>query len=92
MKIKTDTVIVGTGVGGLFSALNLPKSMQIVMITKSDLEPLLRPVEAHPHQIEQGQLSLVQRGGRLLIELRRIDPVSYTHLGVHLIFFCDTTI
>ena len=38
MEIKTDVVIVGTGVGGAFSALNLPENKQIVMITKSDLE------------------------------------------------------
>ena len=38
MDIKTDVVIVGTGVGGLFSALNLPEKTQVVMITKSDLE------------------------------------------------------
>lgn len=38
MDMKTDVVIVGTGVGGLFSALNLPREKQIVMITKSDLE------------------------------------------------------
>ena len=25
MKMKADAVIVGTGVGGLFSALNLPR-------------------------------------------------------------------
>ena len=38
MEIKTDVVIVGTGVGGAFSALNLPEDKQILMITKSDLE------------------------------------------------------
>lgn len=38
MEIKTDIVIVGTGVAGLFAALNLPKDKKIVMITKSDLE------------------------------------------------------
>ena len=38
MEIKTDVVIVGTGVGGAFSALNFPEDKQIVMITKSDLE------------------------------------------------------
>lgn len=38
MDKKADVVIVGTGVGGLFSALNLPKDQKIVMITKSDLE------------------------------------------------------
>ena len=38
MEIKTDVVIVGTGVGGAFSALNLPEDKQIHMITKSDLE------------------------------------------------------
>lgn len=38
MNIKTDVVIVGTGVGGLFCALSLPKNMDIVMITKSDLK------------------------------------------------------
>ena len=36
--IQTDVVIVGTGVGGCFAALNLPEDMSIVMITKSDLE------------------------------------------------------
>ena len=38
MKMKADAVIVGTGVGGLFSALNLPRDKKIIMITKSDLE------------------------------------------------------
>lgn len=38
MDMNTDIVIVGTGVGGLFSALNLPKDKKIIMITKSDLE------------------------------------------------------
>ncbi len=37
-KIDADVVIVGTGVGGLFSALNLPRDKKVVMITKSDLE------------------------------------------------------
>ena len=38
MKMEADTVIVGTGVGGLFSALCLPRDQKIIMITKSDLE------------------------------------------------------
>ena len=38
MDIKTDIVIVGTGVGGLFCALKLPENVRITMITKSDLE------------------------------------------------------
>lgn len=38
MDRKTDVVIAGTGVGGLFTALNLPRDTQIIMITKSDLE------------------------------------------------------
>lgn len=38
MDRKTDVVIVGTGVGGLFTALNLPRETQIIMITKSDLK------------------------------------------------------
>lgn len=33
-----DVVIAGTGVGGLFSALNLPKDKRVIMITKKDLE------------------------------------------------------
>lgn len=36
MEIKTDIIIVGTGVAGLFSALNLPLDKRIFMITKSD--------------------------------------------------------
>lgn len=38
MNIETDVVIIGSGVGGLFSALNLPRDKKIVLITKSDLE------------------------------------------------------
>ena len=38
MGNETDVVIVGTGIAGLFCALNLPEDMNIVMITKSDLE------------------------------------------------------
>lgn len=38
MEMKTDIVIVGTGVAGLFSALNLPEDKKILMITKSDAE------------------------------------------------------
>ena len=38
MKMEADVVIVGTGVGGLFSALSLPRDRKIIMITKSDLE------------------------------------------------------
>ncbi|MCI6859498.1 MAG: L-aspartate oxidase [Eubacterium sp.] len=35
---NVDVAIVGTGVAGLFCALNLPADKQIIMITKSDLE------------------------------------------------------
>lgn len=35
---QADVVIVGTGVAGLFSALNLPEDYRIILITKSDLE------------------------------------------------------
>lgn len=38
MNIKTDVVIVGTGVSGLFCALNLPSDKNILVITKSDIE------------------------------------------------------
>ena len=34
MRIKTDVVIVGTGVAGMFSALKLPRDKKIVIITK----------------------------------------------------------
>ena len=37
MKIKTDGVIVGTGVAGMFSALKLPRDKKIVIITKEDM-------------------------------------------------------
>lgn len=36
--MKTDVLIVGCGVAGLYAALSLPRSKQILMITKSDLE------------------------------------------------------
>ena len=35
---KVDVVIVGTGVSGLFHALNLPGDKRILMLTKADLE------------------------------------------------------
>ena len=35
--MKTDIVIVGCGVSGLYCALNLPRDKQILIITKSDL-------------------------------------------------------
>ncbi|WP_312648345.1 L-aspartate oxidase [Aminipila sp.] len=37
-NIKTDIVIVGSGVSGLFCALNLPKDKNILIITKDALE------------------------------------------------------
>ena len=37
-NLQADVVIVGTGVGGCFSALNLSDDLSIIMITKSDLE------------------------------------------------------
>lgn len=36
--IKTDVVIVGSGVAGLFTALCLPKDMDVLVITKEDLK------------------------------------------------------
>ena len=33
--MKTDIVIVGTGVSGLYCALNLPRDKKIVMVTKA---------------------------------------------------------
>jgi len=38
MKLNADVVIVGSGVAGLFSALNLSEEQEIILITKSDLE------------------------------------------------------
>lgn len=36
--MNTDIFIVGTGVGGLFAALNLPRDKKILMITKDEIE------------------------------------------------------
>ncbi len=38
MKNRYDIIIVGTGVAGCFTALHLPDDMDILMITKGDLE------------------------------------------------------
>ena len=38
MDIYADVVVVGTGVGGLFSALNIGKDKKVVMLTKADAE------------------------------------------------------
>lgn len=34
--MEADIVIAGTGVGGLFSALNLPGDKRIIIMTKAD--------------------------------------------------------
>ena len=36
--IKTNTVIVGSGVAGLFAALCLPKEQDVLVITKENLD------------------------------------------------------
>ena len=36
--MKTDVLIVGSGVAGLYCALNLPKDKKVTVITKSDVE------------------------------------------------------
>ena len=36
--IKTDTVIVGSGVAGVFAALCLPEDMDVLVITKEKLD------------------------------------------------------
>lgn len=38
MRSKTDIIIVGTGVAGLFCALNLPSDKKIMMITKTAVD------------------------------------------------------
>lgn len=38
MKIKTDILIVGTGVAGLYCALNLPAERSVLIITKASAE------------------------------------------------------
>lgn len=38
MNMRTDVVIVGTGVAGLFAALNLTIDKEVILITKSDME------------------------------------------------------
>ena len=36
--MKTDVLIVGCGVGGLYTALNLPEDKNIIIITKAKAE------------------------------------------------------
>ena len=36
--IKTDTVIVGSGIAGIFAALCLPESQDVLVITKERLD------------------------------------------------------
>ena len=38
MRYKTDVVIVGSGVAGLYCALKLPQDLNITIITKADPE------------------------------------------------------
>ncbi len=38
MKLQADVVIVGCGIAGLYSALNLSREKKIIIITKSDFE------------------------------------------------------
>lgn len=37
-ELHYDVVIVGCGVGGLYTALNLPEDKQILMLSKAELE------------------------------------------------------
>lgn len=37
-KIKTDVLIVGTGASGLFAALHIPSNLQVIMITKDEVQ------------------------------------------------------
>ena len=38
MKRMYDVIIVGCGVAGCFAALHLPESMEILMLTKAELD------------------------------------------------------
>lgn len=37
-KMKTDVLIVGTGASGLFAALHIPSDLQVVLITKDEVQ------------------------------------------------------
>ena len=37
MQNRFDVLIIGCGVGGLYTALNLPESLNVLMVTKSEL-------------------------------------------------------
>ena len=36
-SLKTDIVIVGSGVAGLYAAMNLPKRLNVTIISKGDV-------------------------------------------------------
>lgn len=37
-KMKTDVLIVGTGASGLFAALHIPSDLQVILITKDEIQ------------------------------------------------------
>ena len=37
-ELDCDVVIAGCGVGGLYTALNLPRELKVVMLCKEDLD------------------------------------------------------
>ena len=49
---QVDVVIVGTGVAGLFAALNLPRDFKIMMITGSRVDYVFTP----PTILEQKEI------------------------------------
>ena len=88
---QVDVVIVGTGVAGLFAALNLPRDFKIMMITKADLESsdsflaqggicVLRDESDYDSYFED-----TMRAGHYENRKESVDimTVSYTHLRAH---------
>ena len=44
-ELHYDVVIVGCGVGGLYTALNLPEDKQILMLSKAELEKIREQIQ-----------------------------------------------
>ena len=82
MKNKYDIIIVGTGVAGCFTALHLPDDMDILMITKGDLEE-------SDSFLAQGGICVLKDEDDYdsffedTMRAGHYETVSYTHLDVY---------
>ena len=85
-----DVLIVGTGVAGLYTALNLRDDIRILMITKDmtigeilrtkpEVAPILMEAGMHCLGCPSSQAESLEEAAKNLVNLRKSDYVIRTH-------------